>query len=337
MPDLAAAQVTATATLTAAKLAASASVVAALVSFGSAAFNAWTTQQSQRRLEQLRASLSIEAADLNAKRDYEYEARKRLYAECEPAHFRLLEAADAAKTRIVTLSRIWEIEGSSHFDNWIRDDGHRNYTLFRIVAPVAHFAVLREKMTDVDLRLSPRIHRQYVLGRILYDSFADDDALAHAPGLKVLEYRPDGSRTGGGSAPDYVFQRQGITYQRLEALITAMRLGNDVVGPAQFLRGAQEEGSELHDAILNVDYLLRDFSPESRPVLWRLLCYQAAIYNGMARLNKGDAKAGSAIAFDADDPYRLDLPGALIEGLTPFLTNKNARFAREIELLGGVS
>ena len=315
-----------------AHVAALATLATATISAGAAAWSTLQSIRSQKQLERLRADLAVDAADLNAKRDYEYEAKKRLYAECEPAHFRLLESSQAARARIATIARV----ARSHPDQcsgWMRNRGHRLYTLYRLTSPLVHFSVLREKVTNIDLRLSPEMHFQYVLGRLLYDSFADDDALASGQVNSPLEYRP-GELANGPDAPNPVYHRQGIPFEQLEPLIDNMRIDGDVIGPAGFLKAADDDSMVLNSNILELDYLFRDFTPNERPVLWRLLIYQTAIYNGAIDMS-------SRILGSSCDPIIHLKPSDLdlfIDGqehadaLIPFLKARNERLTREMYL-----
>lgn len=56
--------------------------------------------RNSTELARLQALLAERKADLDARRDCDYEARKRLYKECEPLLFRLAEASENALRRI---------------------------------------------------------------------------------------------------------------------------------------------------------------------------------------------------------------------------------------------
>ena len=62
-----------------------AAIISAAVSVLLTFLNAWIFMRNQRIVKKLEA----EQAEQNARRDYEYEARKRLYHECEPLLFQL--------------------------------------------------------------------------------------------------------------------------------------------------------------------------------------------------------------------------------------------------------
>ena len=79
---------------------AAAALIAALVGALASLIVAAIAPFSNRTLERLKSELADEAASKSARRDYEYEARKRLYQEIEPLLFQLHEAAEEAFYRV---------------------------------------------------------------------------------------------------------------------------------------------------------------------------------------------------------------------------------------------
>jgi uncharacterized membrane-anchored protein YhcB (DUF1043 family) len=59
----------------------------------------------QRELENFKADLDAKKSERDALLDYRYEARKRLYTDCEPVIFQLTECATEALYRIRSLAR----------------------------------------------------------------------------------------------------------------------------------------------------------------------------------------------------------------------------------------
>ena len=49
--------------------------------------------------------LNKRKSEQDARRDYEYEARKRLYQECEPLFFKLVETSETALTHIKNMAK----------------------------------------------------------------------------------------------------------------------------------------------------------------------------------------------------------------------------------------
>ena len=88
----------------AALVAAAGAVVVSLVGFWSARRSESVSRRSAADLELLKAALSDQSALRNARVEYEYEARKRLYTECGPLLFQLAELAERALGRIAGLA-----------------------------------------------------------------------------------------------------------------------------------------------------------------------------------------------------------------------------------------
>ena len=156
-------------------IAAAASVASAVISVTGSAIIILLGRQTQSNIEQLKAKLDFRKSVQNARKDYEYQARKRLYNECAPAVFRFLEECERASARIEKIAEVSRTGGS---DEWILDDDNRLSTLYRILAPVATFSVLRDRLTLVDLSLEPRTHLQDRLGALMADTVHHDIDLA---------------------------------------------------------------------------------------------------------------------------------------------------------------
>ena len=74
-------------------------VVSGAFSLMVAVYSLIRSMTNQRSLELLRANLAQAKAEKDARIDYEYEARKRLYHECEPLLFQLTEVTASALAR----------------------------------------------------------------------------------------------------------------------------------------------------------------------------------------------------------------------------------------------
>src|SRR3954453_17928998 len=76
-----------------------------LVAVTSAALSYAFTRKNQHDLERLRADLDEKRRERDALRDYEYEARKRLYHECGPVLLQLMELSESGLRRVAGLAR----------------------------------------------------------------------------------------------------------------------------------------------------------------------------------------------------------------------------------------
>jgi hypothetical protein len=97
-------------------IAAGASIIAALTAASFSLVTARAGRRATEELEKQKASWSAQlasqsalladiSAERNARRDYEYDARKRLYSEIEPLLFQLFEALEESHYRVRSLAR----------------------------------------------------------------------------------------------------------------------------------------------------------------------------------------------------------------------------------------
>jgi hypothetical protein len=147
------------------------------------------TQKNQADLQKLQAELGEEHAERQARRDYEYEARKRLYQECESLMFQFVELSENALHRIYSLAR------STRQDNlpdWlVNSEYYIASTMYYLLAPAVVYKLIQRRLTIVDLTLGRNIGSHYQLAKYLAWSFTADFEFAW--GLKVapLSYDPN--------------------------------------------------------------------------------------------------------------------------------------------------
>jgi hypothetical protein len=113
-------------------------LLSALVSLLVAIISYLSTRANQREVERLRADLNEKQAERNALRDYEYEARKRLYHECAPLIFQLLEQAEGVINRVGNLARTASQGKLEPGRTWLKRDYYRLSTYYRFLAPSQH-------------------------------------------------------------------------------------------------------------------------------------------------------------------------------------------------------
>lgn len=250
---------------------------------------AFTARQA-RRLEELRNRLAGERREKDARLDYEYEARRRLYRELEPLLFQLREESEAAWYRLLDIAkhaRCGELDPE-------KDDGllahHDRYlmlsTVYQLFVPAVVVRLIKEKLTMVDLAVEPRLRTQYELAKLLYRSYSDDTALAEID--PKLEYLP--------SVEDYetrrrenpaVYWRQGLQQKDLERIVEALTTDNGRAKRpltfGEFMRRDKSDLQVLFD-------ILERFHPAERPVLWRVLIVQAHLFRAFASASPDDER-----------------------------------------------
>ena len=116
-----------------------------------AIYNSIVTFQSQKKIEFLKQKLDEEKAEKNARRDYEYEAKKKLYQEYEPLLFRLTESSEGALSRILGLCRTARNENLEK-DGWLSKEGYYlSSTFYYLFYPMAIFKLIKQKINLIDL------------------------------------------------------------------------------------------------------------------------------------------------------------------------------------------
>ena len=239
-------------------------------------------------LEKLRATLVRANEELGAenqaRRDYEYDARKRLYTECEPLLFRLSEASENALHRIYSLARTARMgDLGPKQPSWLDSPSYyMSSTIYNLLVPLVIFRLLQDKLTLVDLTVDSCISTQYLIAKSLYISFTEPFVLANKP--PILEYKPfiENWEVERIAMPETHWS-QGLTLGSLDVAIEGMinRRSDDIDRcmtfgefEASFRDDLQGDGPTFGHFV----DILRSFHPARRPVLWRILVVQAHLY-----------------------------------------------------------
>jgi hypothetical protein len=168
-----------------------AAIVAALASIDGTLVTAFLTRQNfkvQKNIEMLKTEQQGILAQRNALTSYEFEARKRLYTDCEPIFFQIEEAAEDALRQLCRICKPDTCEKfspvrqnlDSNPDEWmLTRSSELIATYYALFAPLALFCLLREHLTSADFSLDKKVWFRYRLARELYESFQDDTGLAN--------------------------------------------------------------------------------------------------------------------------------------------------------------
>lgn len=232
-------------------------------------------------IQQLNAALTDENAEKKALRDYQYEARKRLYQECEPLLFQLQERAEEALSRIRNLAKSSR-GGNLDPGGWLSDDGYYLYsTLYRFFSPLVFYTLLRKRMTSIDLSLDPRIKAYYQLAKVLYASFGEHFELARLEPVIPYDPNPGSPRGNANTARSYM---QGLNRNSIDSLVEALVVYDQNIGKercktfSEFVEEYTSKESPLSSKFELARILFQDFHPKTRPVLWRVLILQSHLY-----------------------------------------------------------
>lgn len=279
-------------------------LITAAVSLTLAIFSSWASLRSQRSLETLKSDLTKKQAEQDARRDYEYEARKRLYHECEPLLFQLIEASETALNHIKGIAaRVKSVDEPLYSESY-----YLKTTMYRLLLPCAIFKLITTRLTMVDLQIDRVIYTQYALAKAIYLSYTDDFRFARL--VKRLEYDPyvDDWQEKRKQNPQK-HRRQGFASGRLDNALDALiiddeKTGNRFVSFGQFeerFKTLQEE--DVNSSLGTVRDMFFEFHPSTRPVLWRILIAQALLYRGLLEFSRRKEMSSSEfLAFIASLP-----------------------------------
>jgi hypothetical protein len=288
-------------------------IIALVSSVITAAATAFFTRKNEVRLKQLENELAVKRAEQDARRDYEYEARKRLYQECEPILFQFAELSESALRRIYALARNAK-EGNLGPDRyWLSTDHYFiRSTIYRLIAPMAAFKLLQNRLTNIDLKLDQAINIQYILAKILYYTFSSSPDLARSE--PAVPYDPDqiGADSKGleestkkerrAKYPEK-FWLQGLKVGTIdilaETLILSEKGSDNNIRIKSFGEFEQQffkkgESAVSHNGSNNTFEvfftIFSYFHPKTRPVLWRVLITQAYLYNAIKNIRNSEEK-----------------------------------------------
>lgn len=321
-PQVDAARIAAEAATRAANLALLAAAIGGAVSIVVTIVNVLTA----RHLARLNADLADRQSAKNAAREYEYDARQRLYKECEPVLFRLSEAAEHAMYRVASLARSSR-EGRLGPDasSWLaQPEYYMASTVYNLLAPLAVFKLLQERLTFVDLGVDAKVQTEYLLAKVMYLAFTEDFELAKAG--ESLLYKPfeDEWETLRKTSPG-VHWRQGVALGRLDRATEALlrpATGDQrrVASYGEFEMAVIADLKTPDPVYAPFADIFDHFNPRTRPVLWRILVLQAILGRHVLLA----ARARTNVASTAPVPSMEDLQ----KWLEPSSTGSVSEFTR---------
>lgn len=250
-------------------------LIAAASSIGAAAI----AFRAQQRLAPLTAALDEQRAESDARRSYEYEARKRLYSVYEPLRVRMLDCTDNAMRQI---AEIIQAPGPGR-PGYSSAEYRLNATVYYLLAPLVVARMVERRLTLVDLGLDERIHTEFVLAQAICRSLADEFLAAELDPL--LPYSPyvQGWREKRQECPQR-FRRQGLPIGRLNTALDMLHVSRPGGEETLTTFGEFEpllrdlDPADLRSGPGAARDLFSGFDPVTCPVLWRVLLIQALLY-----------------------------------------------------------
>jgi hypothetical protein len=242
------------------------------------------------------------------RRDYDYEARKRLYSEVQPLLFQLRELSESAYRWVISLARTAR-QGQL---SWLSKGYFLSMTLYRFTAPLAVFRLIHRRLTLVDFSVDQPIRVQYNIAKQMYLSVSDGFSIAKAgkaQGLDI-EYEPhevQGLRphVSAVHAQQHLFR--GHLDMIADALVVREPEGPRCMTYGEFETQFKNPQSDVYHATRALAAGFRGFKPVSRPVVWRMLIIQVYFHKALLHTFEPDPAT-----FDQDTATFLDSPADLL-------------------------
>jgi hypothetical protein len=252
----------------------------------------------QGELEAVKADFADVNKERDARRDYEYDAKKRLYAEIEPLLFQLFQASENAYRGVLSLARSRRA-GKLRVcgKGWLSGEGYYlKSTAYRLLLPALLFGLIQRKLTLVDLALDETIRTKFYLLQMYYRTFSADFDLA---GIQPqLLYEPDGASKEQAQSEPARYSIQGIYAAHFDKVVEAALIRSDGVADRPSTFGEFEERllkTEQRNPLRDFAGLYLQFDPEPRPVLARMLLTQALISKMIREIRRLDRNTSNAV------------------------------------------
>ena len=274
--------------------------IAAIGGFIVAVYQARQRRQADEERDSLALELAKARDQANALLAYEFDARKRLYEQLQPLLFQLREQSESARWRIGGLAGSAR-EGRLYpcRRNRLRADSpsYLPSTLYRFTAPLVSYRLCQHKLTTVDLSLDEQLDVKYRLAKLLYRTWSDGKEIADCHPLPP-------------SASDR--KQSNMSLQKIERIIETMTFADGsadsprCLALGEFLERYEHPYSPLRKAIEPLRTMFIDFSPESRPVLWRMLIVHAHLYAALSSPAQGTLPPHPLDALPQDEWTKFD-------------------------------
>lgn len=256
--------------------------------------------------------------DKKALRDYEYEAKKRLYQTYEPLFFQFIELSEIARGRIKGIAK--NLSEGRYKGEW---ESLNNYyfreTIYKIFIPIAIVKLLREKITSTDLRIDENLGCQYGLLKILYFSFQHDYKIARI--IKDEKYDKEWKENYRTDNAD--IDRQGFSLTELDKLLNLLIKENNGVfsiveiGDYEDMINNNDDAKKERSMQL-VEKVFKSFSLESHKIIWILLLSHACIYYILS-----ETKSNQKLSKKIIDYYLNDFFQNKVKDYKVFLINED--------------
>lgn len=242
-----------------------------------AIYSSLMANRNEKKLELLKSELELNKEERNARRDYEYEAKKRLYQEYEPLLFQLSELSEVALSRIEGIAK--NVKDGLLTEQWSKiENNYFKETIYKLFAPLAVIKLIQNKLTIVDFNIESEVSLQYGLMKILYFSYQEDGKISRY--INDLEYFEDWKVNHTKSA-DEVEGRQGIALGEVDKIVDLFISNEEnqkrLIDYGEFEDLLDSNSEKVKSRLKTAEKMFLNFHPERKRVLWTLLLSHAAI------------------------------------------------------------
>jgi hypothetical protein len=206
----------------------------------------------------------------DARLAYEYDAKKRLYEQCEPLLFQAFNGLFDAEWQIRGLAKDAARgrfrRGRNH---WLREPYYLHSVIYRLFQPIVCLHLLTQKMSQIDLNLDRFIARRIAILHTLQSTLGSEFRMARSP-RSPLTYDPYANISDEmRKRQPAVYKNQGFLHGEIDDIVSLMisSPNHSCISWDEFRKKVSKEPALIDVA----SDLFQDFHPRTSPVLWRIL------------------------------------------------------------------
>lgn len=212
-------------------------------------------KEKDRWQGEIRKEVEVYLGDKSAEREYNLDARKRLYSAIGPLRFQLLLACRDVSTRINNY-------GSDHLSyGMTMRDYYGKSTLYRLLRPIAIAELIERQITYADFSVDPTGVELLRFKKAAFMAFTDGDTILEHPHA------------------DWANEKEHVFSGTLSRLASELIIRDEDIGtkerPMHFHEFQAFIGdSALFDRFAPLKGILNDFTVAKKPIFWiRLVCF----------------------------------------------------------------
>lgn len=236
---------------------------------------------------EIRKEVESQLGDIAAQRQYEYEARRRLYVAIGPLRFQLLLACRDLVSRVQSLG----VRGHYvlHLDGY-----YARSTIYRVLKPVALAMLIEEQMTLADFSVDKAAIECLRFRRSVTSILSGGELAADHPNV------------------DWTGQKEHVFADSLAAVAQALivRAAGAPARPLRFDELSGKVNDEGWAAFAPFDQLFDQFQCDTRPILWLRMVAYAHACNALV------TRQGELLGFQSQ-PF--DTPALLLRANDDFI------------------